>query len=115
MTRFTFNLDPNAGGLRYVFRDSKDGYYALEFFPGLIVFKRNAIEADIFNRDTERYLHTENASLRGNRWYTATVWAQGTRLYIYLDDELLFVVEDLIPHNLVQDVLCFRSIAPIAR
>ena len=96
VTRFTFNLDPNAGGLRYVFRDSKDGYYALEFFPGLIVFKRNAIEADIFNRDTERYLHTENASLRGNRWYTATVWAQGTRLYIYLDDELLFVVEDLI-------------------
>ncbi|MFZ4827779.1 MAG: protein kinase domain-containing protein [Phototrophicaceae bacterium] len=96
VTSFKFNLDPNAGGIRYVFRESEAGYYALEFFPGLVVFKRNAPEVDIFDRDSERYLHTENAALRGNTWYTATIWAQGARLYVYLDYELLFVVDDLI-------------------
>jgi serine/threonine protein kinase/uncharacterized protein YgiM (DUF1202 family) len=96
VSSFTFNLDPQSAGARYVFRYSDDGYYVLEVFPGLMILKRNAPTANVFERTTERILAQRSMPIQANEWYNVRIWLEGSRLYIYLNEQLVMTTEDLI-------------------
>lgn len=99
---YTFNLDPQSGGLRVVFRFNEGvGYNVLEIFPGLMFLKRNAPTPDVFNRDTERLLRQNtNLPISGNTWHDVTIWVEGSRIFVYLDGQLAISAEDLITPQL---------------
>ena len=90
-----FNLDVQAAGGRLVFRYSERGYYALELFPGLIVLRRSASTPDLFQRDSEMVMRQVNVPINANQWHNATVWIDGSRIFIYLDNQLYVSAEDL--------------------
>ncbi|MCA9910043.1 MAG: protein kinase, partial [Anaerolineae bacterium] len=90
-----FNLDDQAAGGRLVFRYSERGYYALELFPGLIVLRRSGSTPDLFLRDSEMVMRQVNVPINANQWHNATVWIDGTRIFIYLDNQLYVSAEDL--------------------
>lgn len=99
---YTFNLDPQSGGLRVVFRFNDGvGYNVLEVFPGLMFLKRNAPTVNVFNRDTERLLRQNtNLPISGNTWHDVTIWVEGSRIFVYLDGQLAISAEDLITPQL---------------
>lgn len=102
---FNIRLDPQTGGARVVFRCANSngcpgGYNVLEVYPGLLSLKRNAPAPDIFTRETERGLKSINAPIEANKWYSIVVWVQGSRIFVYLDRQFMFSVEDLIPPQL---------------
>jgi serine/threonine protein kinase len=98
---FSLNLDRQSGGARVIFRcvgagDCPGGYNVLEIFPGLVSLKRNNPTPDIFDRTTERILKSLEASVRADTWHNFTIWADGSRLFVYLDRQLILTAEDLI-------------------
>lgn len=100
---FNFNLDPETGGARLVFRYQEGiGYNVVEVFPGLLFLKRNAPGApNIFDRNTERLIRQNaQAPIRSNTWHNLTIWVEGSRIFIYLDRELALRAEDLITPQL---------------
>jgi serine/threonine-protein kinase len=95
---FRFFLDPQIAGARVVFRyDANLGYNALELFPGQMYLKRNSPEkVDIFDRNTERLVgRNTNVAIREGTWHQVTIWAEGPRLFVYLDRTLVMQSEDL--------------------
>ncbi|MCC6614659.1 MAG: protein kinase [Anaerolineae bacterium] len=90
-----FNLDAQAAGGRLVFRYSELGYYALELFPGLIVLRRSGAIPDLFNRESETVLRQVNVPINANQWHNTSVWVDGTRIFVYLDNQLYVNAEDL--------------------
>jgi hypothetical protein len=97
---FRFNLDANAPGARLIFRDSEAGYEALQVKPGEMSLRRSAAEPDLFAPDSERVLQTVRAPIQANHWHSVVVWADGSRIFIYLDNKLTMTVEDLTPPQL---------------
>jgi serine/threonine-protein kinase len=95
---FRIFLDPQQVGARVVFNydESTGQYRALEMFPGLISLKRNSPTPDLFTRETERIMQTISAPLRASQWYDVSIWQQGSRINVYLDDVLLMSVNDVI-------------------
>jgi serine/threonine protein kinase/uncharacterized protein YraI len=94
---FQVNLDQLAAGARLVFRYTPGGYDVLELFPGLMILKRNAPTPDVFNRDSERILRTDNrVPLPANEWHRITVWADDQHIFVYLDRALVMTVDDTI-------------------
>ncbi|MBZ0279091.1 MAG: protein kinase [Anaerolineae bacterium] len=102
---FSIRFDPQTGGARIIFRCADaggcpGGYNVLEIFPGLLSLKRNAPTPDIFGRENERVLKTDNAPIGENEWHNLTIWVQGSRIFIYLNRQLVMNHEDLIPPQL---------------
>jgi serine/threonine protein kinase len=98
---FSVNLDPQSGGARLIFRCADaggcpGGYEVLEIFPGLLSLKRNAPAPNLFDRQSERILKSTSAPIQGNQWHNLTVWADGSRIFVYLDRQLIISSEDLI-------------------
>ncbi|MEO8608598.1 MAG: protein kinase [Chloroflexota bacterium] len=97
---FSVNLDAQTGGARMVFRCGgaacTNGYEVLEILPGLLSLRRNAPTPSLFDRLGERVLKTINAPIAANEWHNFTVWAQGSRIFVYLDHKLVMSHEDLI-------------------
>ncbi|MDL1901266.1 hypothetical protein FBR02_10895 [Anaerolineae bacterium CFX9] len=91
---FRVNLHPQAAGARLVFRYSSLGYNVLELFPGLMSLKRNAPTPDVMTRETERVLQTLNVPITANSWHNITLWAQGGRIFVYVDRVLRLRAED---------------------
>jgi serine/threonine-protein kinase len=97
---FSLNLDAQTGGARLIFRCGgsacTNGYEALEIYPGLLSLRRNAPTPNLFDRLSERVLKTTNAPIKANKWHNITLWAEGSRIYVYLDRQLIMTHEDLI-------------------
>lgn len=91
---FRINLHPQAAGARLVFRYSNAGYNVLELFPGLMSLKRNNPTPDVMTRETERVLQTLNVPITANSWHNITLWAQGGRIFVYVDRVLRLRAED---------------------
>lgn len=88
-------VQQNSGG-RFIFKfDPNFGYYVLEIFPGSLVMKRGQPGA-VPNRGTER----EVARVRGTaeilagRWYEFTIWAEGSRTFVYQEKKLVINEDD---------------------
>ena len=91
-----FNLGEGSGGARVLFRRSSVGYYALELLPGLMILRRSASVPDFTNRDFEIPLRSvNNVPISTSRWHEVTIWADGSRFYVYLDRQLYLNAEDL--------------------
>ena len=97
---FSVNLDAQTGGARVIFRcggsGCTNGYEVLEILPGLLSLRRNAQTPNLFDRLSERVLKTTNAPIEANKWHNITLWADGSRLFVYLDRKLVMSHEDLI-------------------
>ncbi|MFZ4813108.1 MAG: protein kinase domain-containing protein [Phototrophicaceae bacterium] len=95
---FKINLDPQSAGGRFVFRYTEDeGYYVLEVFPGVLILKRNAPTPNLFDRSTERVIaQNTRANILANEWYEVRLWAEGSRIFIYVNDVLVMTADDLI-------------------
>lgn len=87
-------LDSQSAVARIIFRHSEQGYNALEIFPGLLSLKRNAPTPDLYVRENERVLQTVRAPINVNRWHTISIWIEGSRLFVYVDNALQIAVED---------------------
>ncbi|HRF98145.1 MAG TPA: hypothetical protein PLZ51_23220, partial [Aggregatilineales bacterium] len=92
-----FNLEEGSGGLRIVFRYDEGGdYQAVELFPGLVILRRNNLsEPNVLERDAEIIIRqTGNAPISNDTWHNVTIWADGRRIYVYIDGRLLMSAED---------------------
>lgn len=94
--RMRFNLDAQAAGARIAWHYSSQGYRVLELYPGLVILRRNAPTPDVFTREPERILQTISAPIQGGQWYDVMIWSSGSRVYVYLDGELLISAQDSI-------------------
>lgn len=97
---FSINLDRQSGGARVIFRCGNangcpDGYNALEIFPGTLILRRNGVQSNLFDRENERPLRQFRAPIEAQRWYNITIWVEGSRIFVYLDRQLVMTVEDL--------------------
>ncbi len=92
---FSVNMEA-AEGARFVFHHVQgQGYHAVEVLPGLLVLKRNNISRpDVTNRNDELILGQARVPVEQNRWHTITIWAEGTRIYVYLDNNLVLSRSD---------------------
>jgi serine/threonine-protein kinase len=94
--RMRFNLDAQAAGARIIWHYSAQGFRVLELYPGLISLRRNAPAPDVFARESDRILQTISAPIQGGQWYEVMIWSSGSRIYVYLDGELLISAQDSI-------------------
>ncbi len=101
--------DPTSGG-RLLFAFSESGYYALEYFSGLLVVRRGNY-GDHLVRNTERVLRTINAPIQSSQWYQIMVWVEGARIFVYLDDQLIARVDDTIAGALPPGAILFQTVA----
>lgn len=110
---YRFNLDPGAQGIRLVFRYQDGvGYNVLEMLPGEVFLKRNAPTPDVFTRETERLVNrVRGLNIAPGTWYTVTVWAEGTRIYVYLDKMLIMIAEDLITPQLGAGAILLQTVS----
>ena len=90
-----------SGGLRMIFRYVEGvGYYVLEAFPGRLILKRNNLNAPVLplddnSRAQEWIFNNISAPIQGNAWYNVTIWVEGSRIFVYLNGDLLIDKEDL--------------------
>lgn len=94
--RFNFQLDPGSGGLRVVFHyDQSVGYNVLELFPGIALLRRSGSTPNVLDRGTESVIRQASVPIAEGNWHSATIWAEGSRYYVYLDHSLVMTAEDL--------------------
>jgi serine/threonine-protein kinase len=97
---FNINLDRQSGGARIIFRCAdlngcQTGYNALDILPGTMILRRNGDKPDITNRDAERSLRRIDANIAEQTWYEVRIWIEGSRIYVYLNNQLMMAVDDL--------------------
>jgi serine/threonine protein kinase len=87
---------------RLIFRYSNAGYYALEIAEGSAFLRRNSpTGTDITRRNEERTIaRSSGLSITTNEWYRVTVWFEGRRIFVYLNNQLVLQEEDLITPEL---------------
>lgn len=98
---YRINLSRSAVS-RLIFRYSHAGYYALEIAEGSLYLRRNSPSGvDITRRAEERQIgRATGLPIRSNEWYRVTVWLEGRRSFIYLNNQLVLQEEDLIAPEL---------------
>jgi serine/threonine protein kinase len=106
-----------SGVSRLIFRYTNAGYYALEISEGALFLRRNSpTGVDITRRNEERTIE-RNASLpiRSNEWYRVTVWFEGRRIFVYLNNQLVLQEEDLIAPDLGAGQILLQNVtsAPV--
>jgi eukaryotic-like serine/threonine-protein kinase len=89
------NLDAPGSVARVIFRYTEGtGYYVLEMLPGLVAIKRGQPNKGL-DRGTERTLaQFGNAPVRNGNWYAMQIWADTSRVFVYMDHNLLLSPED---------------------
>jgi hypothetical protein len=100
MISFDVNLDRQSGGARIIFRCAnsntcQNGYNVLEVLPGSMLLRRSGDSPNIFDHDSERTLRLVKAAVEAQRWYEIRIWVEGSRILVYLDQQLMMSVEDL--------------------
>ena len=99
LLNLSINLPGTASAARVIFRCTGsrcvDGYQVLEILSGFVALRRNAGTPDLLNREGERVLDTARAPIEINRWHEITLWAQGNRLFVYVDRQFVMSQEDL--------------------
>ncbi len=93
---FRINLIQNNSGGRFIFKfDPNYGYYVIEIFPGTLVLKRGQPGATP-NRGTEREIGRVRgtAEILAGRWYEFTIWAEGSRTFVYQEKKLVINEDD---------------------
>ncbi len=90
------NLDTPASGGRVIFRyTDANGYYVLEMLPGLLAIKRGQGGKGGIDRTSERVMaQVANAPIRNGNWYAVQVWADTSRIFVYLEHNLVLSPED---------------------
>jgi hypothetical protein len=85
-----------AEGTRIVFRYMQNiGYNALEITPGAMTLKRNGGGTNpLTDRQQEIRLRQVNVPVDTQEWNNVTIWIEGRRLYIYLNNDLVINIED---------------------
>ncbi|NJL94230.1 MAG: hypothetical protein HC915_11145, partial [Anaerolineae bacterium] len=80
--RFIFKFQPNSG------------YYVLEVLSGRAILKRGPAGVAP-SRPNELPLATfNNAPIQNNRWYEFSIWAEGSRVFVYLNKQLVMSATD---------------------
>lgn len=98
---FRFKLGTGLNGLRLVFRSSRNGYNAIEFFPGTINVKRNGASTSPLSRDVENIIdNVRGMPIFAQTWHQAIVWAEGTRITVYIDGNLATIKNDRFARDL---------------
>ncbi len=103
---FNINIDRQSGGARVIFRCAnlngcQNGYNVLEILPGLMILKRNSDSPNIADRDGERPLkQVKLDTLDAQQWHEVRIWVEGSRILVYLDNQLVISAEDLITPQL---------------
>jgi|GEM_PF-4673855 len=111
---FRANLGIN-NGLRLIFNfDESRGYHVLELLDGSLTFRRNSIDAiSIVDRTNERVLNRETLPLQPDEWNSYKLWIEGRRIYIYVNNDLVATVEDLIAPTLGGGDILFQTISNV--
>ncbi len=103
---FNINMDRQTDGARVIFRCAnlngcQNGYNVLEILQGLMILRRNGDKPDITNRDTERPLKQVKVdTLTVQQWHEVRIWLEGSRILVYLDQQLVIAAEDMITPQL---------------
>lgn len=100
--RFSFYVDSGGdlSGARIFYRVSSDGYYVIEFFPGTVTFKAGQGDlGETINRSQESRIGNVKRQIKTDtrQWHDAILWINETRLYIYVNDELVASYENIYP------------------
>jgi serine/threonine-protein kinase len=115
----SFNLPGTASIARVLFRCTgprcAGGYQVLELLSGSVSVRRNAGTPDIFNREGERVLDISRAPIEANRWHEVTLWAQGNRLFVYVDRQFILSQEDLGIPSLAGGAIILQTITTPAQ
>jgi serine/threonine protein kinase len=95
---FRMNMDAQEGG-RLVFRYKPgETYYAVDIAPGRIRIKRGERGYDPeVDRERERFIGNPNGYqtlMQVNNWYDISIWVEGRRIYIFIDDDLIAAASD---------------------
>jgi serine/threonine protein kinase len=90
---FRTSLISAGSGARLLFAFSDQGYYALEVFSGLVGLRRGN-PGQHTARDPERVIRSLAAPIQHGKWYELTVWVEGARIFVYLDNQLIIRADD---------------------
>jgi hypothetical protein len=101
---------------RLIFRFTNAGYYALEISEGSISLRRNSpTGADITRRNDERRIGSNtNLPISSNEWHRVTIWAEGRRIFVYLNNQLVLNEEDLIAPELGAGQILLQNVTSTA-
>ena len=110
---FRVNLDPSSDAARIIFRFSDSGYNVLEVLPGLMLLKRNAPVADVFNRATERVIGSATVPIARDQWYDISIWLDSNRIFVYLDHRLTMIFADEIRPALAAGEILLQALPPV--
>jgi hypothetical protein len=97
---FVLNMRVNLGareGVRVVFRyDENVGYEVLEMTAGVLNLRRSreAGNSPISDRSREVRLGNASVPVQLNEWHSLTVWVEGRRTTVYLNNRQVINVED---------------------
>lgn len=100
--RFSFYVESGGdqSGARLFYRASAEGYYVIEFFPGTVTFKtgKGDLGGEI-NRSQESRIGNVKRQIKTNtrEWHDIILWIDQTRLYIYVDDQMVARFENIYP------------------
>jgi eukaryotic-like serine/threonine-protein kinase len=110
LLNFRFSVADSSSIGRIIFRYSDQGYYALEVRPGTMVLTRGDVGGDL-SRNSGRPVITQNAPIRSGTYYQLMIWTDESRVFIYIDRELIIQYEDtgaVLPGGKVM----FQNISP---
>ncbi len=112
---FNINMDRQSDGARVIFRCAnlngcQNGYNVLEILSGLMILRRNGDTPNIADRNTERALkQVKLDTLDAQQWHEVRIWLEGSRILVYLDQQLVISAEDLITPQLGGGALVLQT------
>ncbi|MBN2302990.1 MAG: serine/threonine protein kinase [Anaerolineae bacterium] len=87
------NLMTNQSIGRIIFRYSDQGYYAFEILSGYAMLRRG--QPGVLDRNTEQLLGDwRGAPIQAGKWYKISIWSEGSRVYVYVDNVLVLRTND---------------------
>jgi serine/threonine-protein kinase len=88
------NLDQAESISRIIVRYSDKGYYVLEMLAGGLLTVSRGAAGKPPDRSSERQLQKITMGIRNGTWYTVQMWTDATRVYVYIDNQLVIQAED---------------------
>jgi hypothetical protein len=91
---YSINLDTPSSIGRFIFRNSPQGYYAVELAMGQVKLLRGKTQ-DPTKPTTDRLVaFVQNTTIRNGAWYQVEVWSETNRIFVYIDNKLILSAED---------------------
>ena len=96
LVSFRINSDA-AEGARLLFRFQESlGYNVVDIRPGRIFLKRNNPSlVNPFDATSELILGQASTNIQTGSWHEITIWVEGSRIFVYVDKDLVLQREDL--------------------